>query len=141
MGSGRRVYVDTSAYLAVLLVEERSRAAAKELGAAGQFLSSALLILEVRRALVHRSRIGKLPPERYQSATERFLEDLRVFRLRPLSLELCLEARLPNVSTPRSLDLAHLSTALWIHAEQPLDRFLSLDQDQLQAARELGLPV
>jgi hypothetical protein len=48
---------------------------------------------------------------------------------------------MPLVSTPRSLDLVHLRTALWFHRERPLSRFVSLDTAQNQAARELGLPV
>ena len=45
------------------------------------------------------------------------------------------------VSTPRSLDLAHLRTAMWFHAREPLRRFVTLDEAQADAARELGLPV
>jgi prevent-host-death family protein len=41
----------------------------------------------------------------------------------------------------RSLGLAHLRTALWFHAREPLSRFVSLDTAQTQAARELGLPL
>jgi len=48
---------------------------------------------------------------------------------------------MPIVSTPRSLNLAHLRTALWFHQRQLLTRFVSLDVPQNQAARELGLPV
>lgn len=40
-----------------------------------------------------------------------------------------------------SLDLAHLRTALWFHAEGAIDRFVTLDESQAGAARELGLPV
>lgn len=141
MPSRRRLYVDSSAYLAVLLGEENCAAVAAELASDAEFVSSTLLVLEVRRALIHRSRSMKLAAADYQRATERLREDLRHFRLQHLSLDLCLAARIPDVSTPRSLDLAHLATASWFHAEQPLDRFLSLDRDQIQGARELGLPV
>jgi hypothetical protein len=48
---------------------------------------------------------------------------------------------MPIVSTPRSLDLAHLRTALWFHQRQALTRFVNLDASQNQAARELGLPA
>jgi hypothetical protein len=48
---------------------------------------------------------------------------------------------MPAVSTPRSLDLAHLRTALWFHQQERLMRFVSLDEWQTIAARELGLPV
>ncbi len=43
--------------------------------------------------------------------------------------------------TPQSLDLAHLRTALWFHAVERLDRFVTMDDAQQEAARELGLPV
>lgn len=48
---------------------------------------------------------------------------------------------MPAVATPRSLDLTHIRTALWFHAQQPIDRFLTIDQAQAAAARELGLPA
>jgi hypothetical protein len=40
-----------------------------------------------------------------------------------------------------SIQELNLRTALWFHAEEPLTRFLSLDQAQNLAARELGLPI
>jgi hypothetical protein len=47
----------------------------------------------------------------------------------------------PDLVTPRSLDLAHLWTALWFHASAKIDRFVTMDGAQAQAAKELGLPV
>ncbi len=46
-----------------------------------------------------------------------------------------------GAATPRSLDLAHLRTALWFHRDTRLTRFATLDTAQEQAAKELGLPV
>jgi prevent-host-death family protein len=60
---------------------------------------------------------------------------------RYLTLDLCDSNVLPAVTTPRSLDLAHLRTALWCAATEPIDRFVTMDDTQQQAARELGLPV
>jgi hypothetical protein len=48
---------------------------------------------------------------------------------------------MPIVSTPLSLDLAYLRTALWFREQEALTRFVSLDTGQAQGARELGLPV
>jgi len=48
---------------------------------------------------------------------------------------------MPAVITPRSLDMAHLRTALWFHAQVPLTKFVTLDTAQAQAGRELGLPA
>jgi hypothetical protein len=72
---------------------------------------------------------------------DRVEHDTALFELRDLTLDLCASNLLPAVATPRSLDLAHLRTALWFHAAQPLDRFLTLDASQAAAAKELGLPI
>lgn len=136
----RRFYLDTSAYLCVLLGEAGSAALARQLRG-GELLSSVLLVLEARRNLVRLSREGTLSPHEFQIATRRMERDLEQFLLRDLTLDLCNETTMPVVSTPRSLDLAHLRTASWFHARQPLTRFVSKDQGQLDAAGELGLPI
>ena len=66
---------------------------------------------------------------------------MSIFLLRDLTLDLCQSNTLPAVATPRSLDLAHLWTALWFHADEKIDRFVTTDASQEQAAKELGLPV
>jgi hypothetical protein len=138
--AARRYYVDTSAYLGLLLGEAGWEQLAGELDRA-QLLSSSLLLLEAERTLVHLSREGRLTPAQLQNAFDRLERDLEHFAVRDLTLELCRWRVMPIVSTPRSLDLAHLRTALWFHQRQPLTRFVSLDAPQNQAARELGLPV
>jgi hypothetical protein len=135
-----RYYVDTSAYLCVLLGERGWERIAREL-AGGLLLSSALLALEAERTLVQLSRAGRLSPQDMQDAVERLGSDLSQFVLRDLTLDLCRSRVMPIISTPRSLDLAHLRTALWFHEREPLRRFVSLDTAQTQAARELGLPL
>ena len=138
MATGR-YYVDTSAYLCVLLGETGWERITRALDG-GQLLSSALLALEAERTLVQLSRAGRLSPEDVQNAVERLGRDLSQFVLRDLTLDLCRSRVMPIISTPRSLDLAHLRTALWFHEREPLRRFVSLDAAQTQAARELGLP-
>jgi len=135
-----RYYVDTSAYLCVLLGEAGSEKVVKELEG-GQLLSSSVLALEAGRTLVHLARSERLAAEDLQRALDRLAGDLTQFVLRDLTLDLCHSRVLPIVSTPRSLDLAHLRTALWFHERTPLTRFVSLDVPQVQAARELGLPI
>jgi hypothetical protein len=61
--------------------------------------------------------------------------------LRDLTLDLCTSNLVPAVATPRSLDLAHIRTALWFNAAEPIQRFVTTDGAQAQAAKELGLPV
>jgi hypothetical protein len=67
--------------------------------------------------------------------------DLRGIVLRDLTLDLCGSNLMPAVATPRSLVLVHLRTALWFDAEQAIERFVTVDSAQAQAARELGLNV
>ncbi len=136
----RRVYVDTSAYLCVLLAQNGSDRLIKETSGA-ELCSSAILVLEARRNLVRLAREGRLPPAQYKTCIERVEHDGAVLVLRDLTLDLCQSTAFPAVTTPRSLDLVHLWTALWFHATVTLDRFVTMDASQEQAARELGLPV
>ena len=135
-----RYYLDTSAYLCVLLGEAGWERIARDIES-GHLLSSVVLVLEAERTLVQLSRGGRLSPQDLQAALDRLSVDLGQFVLRDLTLDLCRSRVMPIVSTPRSLDLAHLRTALWFHEQEVLTRFVSLDTGQVQGARELGLPV
>ncbi|MEK6608083.1 MAG: hypothetical protein AABZ30_10515 [Myxococcota bacterium] len=138
--ANRRFYVDSSAYVCILLGETGSAALAREVEGA-QLLSSSLLVLETRRTLIRLARERSISTTEFHQASSRLQEDLMHFALRDLTLDLCGDAPMPIVSTPRSLDLAHLRTALWFHEREPLRRFVSTDDAQNQAARELGLPT
>jgi predicted nucleic acid-binding protein len=110
----KRLYIDTSAYLCVLLGESGHKLLLKEMAGA-ELLSSVLLVLEATRNLVRLSRDRLLSPAE-------------------------LHACLAQLERDRDL-LAHLRTALWFHERAPLARFLTLDETQAAAAREAGLPV
>ena len=140
MKTRRRLYLDTSAYLCVLLGEDGAEKISAETSGA-ELLSSVLLVLEARRNLIRLVREGSLKPKEFKGCLERLLQDQRRFELRDLTVDWCEASAVPAVSTPRSLDLAHLRTALWFHAEGSIDRFVTLDDAQKGAARELGLPV
>lgn len=136
----RRVYVDTSAYLCILLGEDGAADLVRRIEGA-ELLSSVLLVLEARRNLVRMAREGFLEQDHYKGCIDRLDEDIQAFELRDLTRDLCESNLMPAVATPRSLDLAHLRTALWFHAEQAIERFVTVDLAQAQAARELGLNV
>ena len=126
--------------MCILLADEGwERLSAETDGA--ELVSSVLLILEAKRNLIRLTREGTLKPDRYKACMERVSADRSVIVLRDLSLDLCESSVLPPVATPRSLDLAHLRTALWFHAANPLTRFVTTDTAQQQAATEVGLPV
>ena len=135
-----RLYLDTSAYLTLLVRDPGwERLADETVGA--DLLSSVLLVLETKRNLVRLTREGALKQEQYKVCLERVESDARTFTLRDLTLDLCASNTLPAIATPRSLDLAHLRTALWFHASDRIHRFVTMDSSQEQAAKELGLPV
>ena len=136
----RRLYVDTSAYLGILLGEEGSERLSAETAGA-ELLSSVLLVLETRRTLIRLAREGGLTAAQYKACMDRAEEDQQLFVLRDLTLDLCESNIVPAIATPRSLDLAHLRSALWFHADAPIVRFVTMDSVQEQAAKELGLPV
>jgi len=135
-----RLYLDTSAYLTLLVRDPGWERLADETAGA-ELLSSVLLVLETKRNLVRLAREGALKPEQYKECVGRVESDASTFTLRDLTLDICSSNVLPAVSTPRSIDLAHLRTALWFHTDEPLDRFVTLDVSQEEAAKELGLPV
>jgi hypothetical protein len=136
----KRFYVDTSAYLCILLGESGHKALRRELAGA-ELLSSVVMVLEAGRNLVRLSREGLLSAADFRVCASTLESDLRQFLLRDLTLDLCGYRIMPSVTTPRSLDLIHLRTALWFHEQEKLSRFVSLDEAQSQSALELGLPV
>ena len=136
----RRLYFDTSAYLCILLGEEGAERLSTATDGA-ELLSSVLLMLEAKRNLTRLAREGALTAEQYRTCIDRVAQDASLFVLRDLTLDLCQSNVLPPVATPRSLNLAHLRTALWFHAAEKIERFVTMDTSQEQAAKELGLPV
>jgi len=136
----RRYYLDSSAYLCILLGEEGSERLSKEMSGA-ILMSSVLLVLESKRNLVRLAREGVLQQEMYKICIDRLEKDMSFFQFRDLTLDLCQSSAIPAVTTPKSLDLAHLRTALWFHNDARIDRFVTMDISQENAAKELGLPV
>lgn len=136
----RRVYLDTSAYLASLLNERRAGLVRRTVDKAAVF-ASVLLVAETRRTLVRLSREARLSLPSYVTLTRQVEADCATFALAPVGVDLCSSQVMPTVATPRTLDLIHLRTALWFHEQHELTAFLSLDAQQNQAAAELGLPL
>jgi hypothetical protein len=136
----RRIYLDTSAYLCILLAEDGWKGLVRETEGA-ELVSSVLLVLEAKRNLVRLAREKTLTEPQFRECFDRVDLDSELFALHDLTLELCQSNSMPVVATPRSLDLAHLRTALAFHQTEPLDRFVTVDDSQRQAAREMGLPV
>jgi hypothetical protein len=135
-----RLYLDTSAYLCVLFGENGWENISEQVTGA-EVMTSVLLVLESRRNIVRLAREGTLTADQFKTCMERVESDTASLSVRDVTLDLCESSPMPALATPRSLDLAHLRTALWFHAQEPLDRFVTMDGSQEQAARELGLPI
>ncbi|MBI2083541.1 MAG: type II toxin-antitoxin system VapC family toxin [Deltaproteobacteria bacterium] len=135
-----RIYLDTSAYLGILLGEEEAerlqRLAEKKI-----FCSSVLLLIEAERNLVRLSREKVLKQEHYERAIGQLRRVHEDFLLRDFTVDLCLTGSFPAVRLPRSNDLVHIRTAQWFIQNGGLERFVTLDERQRGAALELGLPV
>ena len=103
-----RVYIDTSAYLGILL-EQPSGNKHKKQSDSWTLCSSTLLILESERNLVRFSREKKISEKACQRAMEQLKADVDTLILRDFMLELCLTGTFPAILTPRSVSYTHLT--------------------------------
>ncbi|MDP2710927.1 MAG: type II toxin-antitoxin system VapC family toxin [Solirubrobacteraceae bacterium] len=122
-------YLDTSAYLKVVLDERESAALREELSRWPARVSSRLLIVESLRAC---TRYG---PE----LVERARAGLADVALLPMDDELLLAAGQLQPPGLRSLDAIHLATALSIRDRVGV--LLCYDTRLADAARAAGLPI
>lgn len=123
------IYVDTSAFVKLILAEDGSDALAAFLVDRTDLVSSSLLIVEARRAALRRA----------PRALPRVDVALARFDTIELSAGLIEEAsRLPDPLL-RSLDAIHLATALLIRDE--VDALVTYDERLFDAARTHGLPA
>ena len=135
-----RIYLDTSVYLGILLGEVAARQVIRLLSKK-ILCSSTLLLIETERNLVRLSRERILSAGDYHKAMDQLKDDCEKFLLRDVTMDLCLTGVFPAVRIPRSSDLAHLRTALWFQKNGAIEAFLTLDEAQKEAAKDLGLPV
>src|SRR5262245_755662 len=124
-----------------MLLREQGGEALSRQTAGAELLSSVLPILEAKRNLVRLTREGALQADQYKECLMRVESDLDFFLLADVTLAICQSNTIPAISTPRSLDLVHLRTALWFHSIERIDRFITNDESQRHAAKELGLPT
>jgi uncharacterized protein len=126
---GGLVYLDASAIVKLVSQESESGPLASFLGAHRSRVSSALVRVEVLRA-VGRSSLGR--PGRRRA--EDVLARIALIHLTDEILEAASELRPPEL---RSLDALHLATALSLKTE--LDGLVAYDVRLLDGARAVGL--
>jgi len=122
-------YLDTSAFLKLVLSEPESHALRAELAAADTLVSSTLLLVESRRAA---ARYGPLAVARTRAA----LATVTMVPLDDATLEHAADLKPAEL---RSLDALHLATALSLGHD--LERFFCYDRRLTTAASALHLDV
>ncbi len=135
-----RIYLDTSAYLQILLGQ--SQAGYLVASIRNKVLcSSTLLLIEVERNLIRLTREKEIAQSEYSSLSQKLQDDIKLFILRDFSSDLCFTGTFPATRIPRSLDLIHIRTAKWFQSHGGLAKFVTADNHQRAAAQEVGLPT
>ena len=122
-------YLDTSGFLKLVRSEPESSALRAEIASGDALVSSALLLVEGRRAA---ARYGPLALARARTA-------LTTVTLLPLDDATLEDAADLQPAELRSLDALHLASAIGLGAE--LGRFYCYDQRLAAAAATLGVDV
>jgi uncharacterized protein len=125
---GALIYVDSSAYVKLVLAEAETPALAAALKGAGRLVASEIFEVEVIRAT--RRGGGDIETARTQ---------LEAVVLLPLSEEVRRRASDLTPSSLRSLDALHIATALDLGDR--LAAFFTYDARMSEAARDAGLDV
>lgn len=123
------VYIDTSAYVKIPLVEDECEALLRQLSECEGFVSSSLMAVEALRAC---ARYGT----RYERAAREWMQGLALLPIEEAILDIASEVEPPGL---RSLDSLHLATALSIRDE--IDVFVTYDERLGDAAEGQGLRV
>lgn len=134
------VYLDTSAYLGIVLHQPSARKITALLRQT-RLYSSVLLIIEAARTFLRLTREGHISIEQHLALRNRLVQDIQIFSLRDVDRTLVLDMSFPAAGLPRTLDLIHLRTAQFFQKQQPDLIFVTLDKKQALAAQEIGLVV
>jgi uncharacterized protein len=124
-----RYYVDTSAFIKLLVPELESRALDAAIGPDDRLVSSDLLKVEAVRVL---GRLGSLVRARPEHALD---------RVSLVRISVSVRDRASTIGPPslRALDAIHLATADELRAD--LDALLTYDERLIHAAGAVGIPV
>jgi len=128
--SGRAAYLDTSAFLKLVVREPESQALLKSIGRWQDRVSATLLRTEAVRALRRAGQEAAIGPAR------RLFEGMRLVRLDEPLLDRAGELSPQGL---RSLDAIHLAAALALGPD--LGVLLTYDSRLAEAARSVGLAV
>lgn len=131
MSSSGLLFLDSSAIVKLIGSEPESKALLEVLKTGGPAVASALVAVEVRRA-VNRSDSSAVAAARVSDVLDR----IALIKIDEAILEGAAQVCLASL---RSLDAIHLATALSVRDH--LEAFVVYDQRLAEAAEGLGLPV
>jgi hypothetical protein len=132
-------YLDTSAYLAILFGEKSGDKIQKIIS--GKIYSSWLLYCEAKRTILHYRRQNWVDDAQLNSLLDQFNADCEVIGFCALNDAVLKGAAFPSSVLPKSSDIAHLQTALFLRGQSLIEVFISRDIVQINAAKEMGLAV
>ena len=127
--SDRAVYLDSSAFMKLVIQEPETTALRRYLRRRSLMVAAALLRTEVLRASMRISQA-------HVANARRLLPDIALIEVDRSVLERAGELTPPEM---RSLDAIHVAAALSLGDD--IDEFVTYDRRMLEAAREWGLVV
>lgn len=127
--SGNVTYVDSSAFMKLVIAEAETAALRRYLRRRPILVAAALLRTEVLRASMRISQA-------HVANARRLLPDVAMIEVERSLLQRAGELTPANM---RSLDAIHVAAALWLGDD--LDEFVTYDKRMADAAREWGLAV
>jgi hypothetical protein len=136
----KKIYLDTSAFLCLLLSEVNHEKIDRVIKNSLLY-SSSFMILETERALVHLCRERKISTDDYKVLYDAAQTCIKSMAFYELTVDLCSNQDFPAIKTPRSADLVHLRTAKWLIENADVEGFLTVDRHQLDSAREMRIPL
>jgi predicted nucleic acid-binding protein len=135
------VYFDSSALVKLLLDERGSEWSIDVWDEAATPLTSAVAYVEVRAALAAAARADRVDAAQLRSARDRFEKVWSEIGVLECGSELIRHAGdVAESAALRGYDAIHLSSALTLHAAQPL-YMLTWDSDLAEASFDAGLNV
>ena len=136
-----RLYVETSALVALLFAEPPAEIVRLEFEAARFVAASKLTLLEAGRVIVRGEALGELRPGRASEMRSQLAAYSASWSVVELDDEILERARRPFPQEPiRTLDAIHLASALAIRETVGPVSLLTLDARVRRSAYELGFP-
>jgi predicted nucleic acid-binding protein len=132
------VYIDTSVILRRLLNEPRQ---VPGWGKWKVAYASRIWLTEAQRTVDRLRLEGRLDDENVARMREDIRQVHAALHIVPVSEDILTRAGEPFPTTLGTLDAIHLASALAVHAEVELDRFLTHDRSLAVAATSMGFAV